>query len=72
LQLAGKEPIKVGNCKYEVLAIRQVLKNEVGNVLVAWTALYSPDLQMTLAKRYDEGTAKEETVAFETIRLLAE
>ncbi len=72
LELAGKEPIKVGNCKYEVLVIRQVLKNEVGNVLDAWTALYSPDLQMTLAKRYDERTAKEETVAFETIRLLAE
>lgn len=72
LKVAGKENVELGACRYEVLAVRQVLTGDQGQVIDAWTALYSPDLQAVLAKRYDEGTAKEDTVAFETIRALVE
>ncbi|WP_256375577.1 hypothetical protein M728_003596 (plasmid) [Ensifer sp. WSM1721] len=33
-----------------------------------WSALYSPDLEATLAKIYDEGTANEYIVRYERIR----
>lgn len=72
LDLAGKETITLGACRYDVLAVRQIFRNEAGKIIDAWTALYSPALQMILAKRYDEGTSKEQIIAFETIEALAE
>lgn len=72
LKVAGKEIIKLGDCSYEVLAVRQVLTSGQGQVIDTWTALYSADLKAVLAKRYDEGTAKENTVAFEMIKPLVE
>ena len=39
---------------------------ELGEV----SALYSPELEATLAKRYDEGTSQELTVGYTSIRPL--
>jgi hypothetical protein len=72
LKATGEETIELGACAYDVVAVRQIMMDGKGEVLDTWTALYSPDLQVVLAKRYDEGTAQEETVAFKTIRPLSE
>lgn len=72
LKVTGEETIELGPCAYDVLTVRQMVRGGEGEVLDTWTALYSPELQVVLGKRYDEGTAQELTVAFRTIRSLEE
>lgn len=72
LQVTGKEKYRLGDCEYDVLAVRQTVKNAQGKELDAWTSLYAPSLQAVLAKRYDEGSAKEAIVGYESIKPLAE
>jgi len=72
LKVTGVETLSLGSCAYDVQAVRQILMSGEGEVLDARTALYSPELQAVLAKRYDEGTTRELTVAYRTIRPLVE
>jgi hypothetical protein len=72
LNVTGKENFSLGGCTYDVLAIKLVKKKGNGEELDAWTALYAPDLQAVLAKRYDEGTAQETTVGYAAIKPLVE
>jgi len=71
LAVKGKENFSVGDCKYNVLAVKQTIKNEAGETLDEFTALYAPDLQAVLARRYDEGTKSESVVGYETIKPLS-
>lgn len=59
LVVKGKETFSVGGCKYNVLAVTETFKNGAGETLDTFTALYAPDLQAALARRYDEGTSSE-------------
>jgi hypothetical protein len=68
----GKETFSLGDCKYSVLAVKETIMNDAGETLDEFTALYAPDLQAVLAKRYDEGTNAESVVGYETIKPLAE
>ncbi|HXV30529.1 MAG TPA: hypothetical protein VD840_09380 [Sinorhizobium sp.] len=69
LAVTGQETFKLEDCKYKVWRVQQTTKK--GDELVdVWSALYSPDLEATLAKTYDEGTAGEYTVRYERIRPL--
>jgi hypothetical protein len=70
LVVAGEETMSLGECRYRVLNIRQKLVVD-GELLDAWSDLYSPDLETTLAKRYDEGTTRELTVSYTRIRGLS-
>ncbi|KQV79279.1 hypothetical protein ASC90_26335 [Rhizobium sp. Root1220] len=71
LTVAGQESFSLGECKYKVLRIKQVTRkgDEQFDVL---SVLYSPDLQATLAKVYDEGTADEFTVRYDRIQSLSQ
>jgi hypothetical protein len=69
LAVTGQETFELEDCKYKVLKIRQTTKKGDEQVDV-WSALYSPDLEATLAKIYDEGTDKEYMVRYERIRPL--
>ncbi|WP_292650559.1 hypothetical protein [Mesorhizobium sp.] len=53
-----------------MLAVRQTIKNEAGKTQDEFTALYAPDLQAVLARRYDEGTNAESVVGYEIIKPL--
>lgn len=68
----AKETFSLGDCKYNVLAVTETFKNGGGETLDAFTALYSPDLQAALARRYDEGTSAESVNGCETIKPLAD
>ncbi|MGX7872290.1 hypothetical protein ACVDG5_004985 [Mesorhizobium sp. ORM6] len=72
LVVKGKETFSLGDCKYDVLAVKETFKNANGETLDAFTALYSPDLQAAIARRYDEGTSSESVNGYETIKPLAE
>ncbi|BCM18966.1 hypothetical protein [Mesorhizobium sp. J8] len=72
LAVKGKESYKLGDCKYNVLAISETITGDTGNVIDTFTALYSPDLRAVLARRYDEGTSAQSEVGFETIKPLKE
>ncbi|MEZ2330036.1 hypothetical protein AB6802_09945 [Mesorhizobium sp. RCC_202] len=72
LTVKGKESYSLGDCKYNVLAVDETITGDNGNVIDAFTALYSPDLQAVLARRYDEGTSAQSEVGFETIKPLKE
>jgi hypothetical protein len=52
-----------------VFRIKQVTKRGDEQVDIL-SVLYSPDLQATLAKVYDEGTADEYTVRYDRIQSL--
>ncbi|MBP1874914.1 hypothetical protein J2Z19_004647 [Ensifer adhaerens] len=69
LEVVGQETFELGDCKYKVLRVKQTTMRGAEKLDV-WTALYSPDLAATVARIYDEGTAQEDTVAYERIRLL--
>ena len=69
LEVAGEEKFSLGECQYKVLVVRQTIQDG-GREVDAWSALYSPELEATLAKRYDEGTAQELTVGYTSIRPL--
>ncbi|MGX5850780.1 hypothetical protein ACWGTO_27250 [Mesorhizobium sp. PL10] len=71
LVVKGKETFSVGGCKYSVLAVKETFKNRAGETLDTFTALYAPDLQAALARRYDEGTSAESVNGYETIKPLA-
>ncbi|WP_245511624.1 MULTISPECIES: hypothetical protein [unclassified Mesorhizobium] len=68
----AKETFSLGDCKYNVLAVTETFKSGGGETLDAFTALYSPDLQAALARRYDEGTSAESVNGYETIKPLAD
>jgi hypothetical protein len=70
IAVKGKETFGLGDCKYNVLAVKQTIKNEAGKTLDEFTALYAPDLQAVLARRYDEGTSAESVVGYEVIKPL--
>lgn len=72
LAVKGKETFSLGDCKYTVLAVKETIKNQAGETVDAFTALYAPDLQAALARRYDEGTKSESVVGYEVIKLLAQ
>ena len=72
LTVKGKDSYKLGDCKYNVLAVGETITGDTGNVIDSFTALYSPDLQAVLARRYDEGTSAQSEVGFETIKPLNE
>jgi len=72
LTVKGKDSYKLGDCKYNVLAVGETITGDTGNVIDSFTALYSPDLQAVLARRYDEGTSAQSEVGFETIKPLKE
>lgn len=69
LAVTGQETFKLEDCKYKIWKVRQTTKKGDDQVDV-WTALYSPDLEATLAKVYGEGTPNEYTVRYERIRPL--
>jgi L-aminopeptidase/D-esterase-like protein len=71
LVVKGKETFSVGGCKYNVLAVKETFKNGAGETLDTFTALYAPDLQASLARRYDEGTSSESVNGYETIKPLS-
>jgi hypothetical protein len=71
LTVTGQETFSLGACKYKVLRIKQVTKRGTEQTDV-WSNLYSPDLQATLAKVYDEGTGDEATVGYERIHSLTQ
>ena len=72
LTVKGRETYSLGECKYNVLAVNETITGETGNVIDSFTALYSPDLQAVLARRYDEGTSAQSEVGFERIKPLKE
>ena len=72
LAVKGKDTYRLGDCKYNVLVVGETITGDSGNVIDAFTALYSPDLQAVLARRYDEGTSSQSEVGFEAIKPLAE
>jgi len=72
LTVKGKDSYKLGDCKYNVLVVGETITGDSGAVIDTFTALYSPDLQAVLARRYDEGTSAQSEVGFETIKALAE
>jgi opacity protein-like surface antigen len=72
LVVKGKEMFSVGSCNYAVLAVNETFKNAAGETLDAFTTLYAPDLQASVARRYDEGTSSESVNGYETIERLAE
>lgn len=72
LAVKGKDSYKLGDCKYNVLVVSETITGDTGNVIDTFTALYSPDLQAVLARRYDEGTSAQSEVGFETIKPLKE
>lgn len=69
LEVVGQELFGLGDCKYKVFRIKQTTTKGEKKV-DAWTALYAPELSATVARIYEEGTADEDTVAYERIRLL--
>ncbi|MDX8526266.1 hypothetical protein RFM68_17325 [Mesorhizobium sp. MSK_1335] len=72
LAVKGKDSYKLGDCKYNVLVVGETITGDSGTVIDSFTALYSPDLQAVLARRYDEGTSAQSEVGFETIKPLQE
>ena len=72
LVVKGKETFSLGDCKYNVLAVKETIKDQAGETLDTFTALYAPDLGASLARRYDEGTGSESVVGYETIKPLAQ
>lgn len=68
IDVAGEEEIRLGDCRYDVLLIRQVVTDDRDRMVDEWVALYAPELEMTLGKRYDEGTSREMTVSYSGIR----
>ncbi|WP_042777311.1 hypothetical protein [Sinorhizobium fredii] len=67
--VTGQESFTLEDCKYKVWKVRQTTRK--GDEMVDdWSALYSPDLEATLARIYGEGTADEYTVGYERIRAL--
>jgi hypothetical protein len=72
LAVKGKDSYKLGDCKYNVLVVGETITGDSGAVIDSFTALYSPDLQAVLARRYDEGTSAQSEVGFETIKPLKE
>lgn len=72
LTVKGKDSYKLGDCKYGVLVVGETITGDSGKAIDSFTALYSPDLQAVLARRYDEGTSAQSEVGFETIKPLAQ
>ncbi|MES0032948.1 hypothetical protein [Mesorhizobium sp. M0040] len=70
INIKGKETFSLGECKYSVLAVKQTIRSEAGEMRDEFTALYAPDLQAVVARRYDEGTSAESVVGYELIKPL--
>ncbi|MER9213373.1 hypothetical protein NKI54_15000 [Mesorhizobium sp. M0663] len=70
INVKGKETFSLGDCKYSVLAVKQTIRSEAGETRDEFIALYAPDLQAVVARRYDEGTSAESVVGYELIKPL--
>jgi hypothetical protein len=70
LTVEKQEKLKIGDCEYQVLVIRNRHLNAEGRVTSEHTDFYSPDLGFTLAKRYDDTPGTSTTVQYERIRPL--
>lgn len=70
LFVAGQELLKIGPCEYSVLRIETRLLGKDGSKQLLESVLYSPNLAVILAKRYDEGTSQESTVGYQEIKPL--
>jgi hypothetical protein len=70
LTIEKQDTLKVGDCEYKVLVIRNRYLNAEGRVTGENTDFYSPDLGFTLAKRYDDNPGRSTTVQYERIRPL--
>ncbi|CAN7242504.1 hypothetical protein LJR239_000889 [Neorhizobium tomejilense] len=70
LTVTAEETVSVGRCKYDVFRVKQETKQN-GKTTENLSFLYSPDLHVTLAKIYDEGTGNQAIVGYEHIRPLA-
>ncbi|MBB3021495.1 hypothetical protein FHR70_004591 [Microvirga lupini] len=70
LTVTGQEQFQLGSCSYNVLIVRNRYLNAEGKVTSEVTDLYSPDLGFVLAKRYEEGSGRQTTVKYQTIRSL--
>ncbi|MER9235088.1 hypothetical protein NKI56_23850 [Mesorhizobium sp. M0622] len=70
INVKGKETFSLGDCKYSVLTVKQTIRSEAGETQDEFTALYAPDLQAVVARRYDEGTSAESVVGYELIKPL--
>jgi hypothetical protein len=71
ISVAGREKMQIGPCSYDVLAVRSRSMGADGRTTSQHTDLYSPDLGYTIGRRFDEGSGRESSVKYETIRPLA-
>ncbi|TDX88102.1 hypothetical protein EDE05_10274 [Neorhizobium sp. R1-B] len=69
LTVTAEETVALGRCKYDVFRVKQETKQN-GRTTENLSVLYSPDLHVTLAKIYDEGTSNQVIVSYEHIRPL--
>ena len=66
----GQEKLRIGECSYDVLVIRNKFMNAEGQVTYEDTDLYSVELGFLLGKRYDEPGGRQTTNAYDVIRPL--
>lgn len=71
LTVTKRETMNLGQCRYDVLRIKQETKRN-GETVYTLSVLYSPDLHATLAKIYDEGTSTEEVSGYDEIEALSQ
>lgn len=69
LEVTGQETLSLGKCDYKVLRIKQTTR-ENDKLVDQQSVLYSPDLEAILARIYDEGTASELIVHYDSISTL--
>ena len=70
LTVMGQEKLRIGECSYDVLVIRNKFMNAEGRVTYEDTDLYSVELGFLLGKRYDEPGGRQTTNAYDSIRPL--
>ncbi|MEZ2133137.1 MULTISPECIES: hypothetical protein [unclassified Sinorhizobium] len=71
LTVMKRETMDLGQCKYDVLRVKQETKRN-GATVGTLSFLYSPDLHATLAKIYDEGKSTEEVSGYDYIETLTQ
>jgi hypothetical protein len=70
--VTGTEDLRIGECPYEVLVIRNKFMNAEGRVTYEETDLYSVELGFLLGKRYDDPGRRTTTTFYDSIRLMAD
>lgn len=69
LAVTKRRAFSIGYCSYDVFNVLYDVRRN-GEEVERWTVVYAPDLLATVAKIYDEGTSKEETVSYTAIKPL--